>query len=96
VRDLALKPNPWISDSEQQDHTLVEMMAEDPELAGWSRDERRRLLLQMRAFQLGLMAMTANKQIPSWAEDIDLEQLLMQTGTSLVQARSNQAHRSEE
>jgi len=96
VRDLVLKPNPWIASNEQQDHTLVEMMAEDPALADWSQAERRRLLLQMRAFQMGLTLMTANQQIPSWAADIDLEQLLMQTSTSLVQARNNKTHRSEQ
>jgi len=87
ARDLMLKPNPWIAANEQQDHTLVEMMAEDPELAGWSKAECRRLLLQMRAFQMGLMLMTVNNQIPSWAADIDQEQLLMQTAGELVQAR---------
>ncbi|MFW6208985.1 MAG: TetR/AcrR family transcriptional regulator [Spirochaetota bacterium] len=96
VRDLVLKPNPWIAANEQQDHTLIEMMAEEPALAGWSQAERRRLLLQMRAFQMGVMLMTANQQIPSWAAEIDLEQLLMQTSHSLVQARNNQTHRSEE
>jgi AcrR family transcriptional regulator len=96
VRDLVLKPNPWISSSEQQDHRLVEMMGEDPDLAGWSQAERRRLLLQMRAFQLGLMLMTANKQIPSWAADIDLEELLMQSADDLVQARNISSNRSEQ
>lgn len=95
VGDLVLKPNPWMAAIDQQDHTLVEVMAEDPELAGWSQAERRRLLLQMRAFQLGLMAMTVNKQIPSWAADIDLEELLMKTAGDLVQAHNSQTNRSE-
>lgn len=96
ARDLALKPNPWIATNEQQDKRLVDMLAEDPELADWSRGERRRLLLQMRAFQMGLMLMTAHNQIPSWAEDIDLEQLLMQTADSIVRARNNQSDRREQ
>ncbi len=96
VRDLMLTPNPWIAANEQQDHTLVEMMAEDPALSDWSRAERQRLLLQMRAFQLGLIQMTANKQIPSWAANIDLEQLLVQTAGNLVRAHNNKTYRSEQ
>jgi len=95
ARDLALKPSPWISNREEQDQALVEKMDEDPELAGWSTTERQSLLLQMRAFQMGLMLMTSNGQVPSWAQDIDLVQLLMETGRDLVKARNGRRVRRE-
>lgn len=65
---------------------MIAMMGDDPELAGWSVDERRVLFLQMRAFQLGLTLLVANNQVPSWFGDSDLAQLVMQTGSDLVRA----------
>lgn len=95
MRDLVLKPNPWLKASEQQDEQLIDLMGDDPELAGRDRDERKRLLLQMKAFQLGLVLMTANQQVPDWAREIDLEELLMETGADLVLARQQRNDRRE-
>ena len=86
VRDLAMKPNPYIKDHEVQDNAMIAMMGDDPQLAGWSVDERRVLFLQMRAFQLGLTLLVANNQVPSWFSEDDLAKLVMQTGSDLVRA----------
>ncbi|AFG36984.1 TetR/AcrR family transcriptional regulator [Spirochaeta africana] len=96
MRELVLKPNPWLPASEQQDQQLIDLMGDDPELADWDRDERKRLLLQMRAFQLGLTLMTVNQQVPDWAHEIDLEELLMETGAELVLARQQSNNRREQ
>lgn len=93
VRELATKPNPWLRDYEAQDDAMIEMMGRDPELTGWSVEERRQLFLQMRAFQLGLTLLVANDQVPSWFGMADLEQLVMQTGGALV--RAGTIHRKE-
>lgn len=93
VRELATKPNPWLRDYEAQDDAMIEMMGRDPELTGWSVEERRQLFLQMRAFQLGLTLLVANNQVPSWFGMADLEQLVMQTGGALV--RAGNIHRKE-
>ena len=86
VRELAAKPNPYMQDYEQQEHAMVAMMEDDPHLAGWSIEARRRLFIQMRAFQLGLTIMVANDQIPSWFGEEDLDALVLQTGSDLVRA----------
>lgn len=86
VRELATKPNPWLRDHEAQDDAMIEMMGRDPELAGWSVQERQELFLQMRAFQLGLTLLVANDQVPSWFEESDLERLVLKTGGDLIRA----------
>lgn len=86
VRELATKPNPYMQDYAAQEEAMISMMGSDPELAGWSVEERRRLFMQMRAFQLGLTLMVANNQVPSWFGEADLERLVLQTGSDLVRA----------
>lgn len=86
VRELATKPNPYMQDHQAQDDAMIAMMGDDPDLAGWSVDERRVLFLQMRAFQLGLTLLVANSQVPSWFGENDLEKLVLQTGGDLMRA----------
>ncbi|TVR91134.1 MAG: TetR/AcrR family transcriptional regulator [Spirochaetaceae bacterium] len=86
VRELATKPNPYMQDYAAQEEAMISMMGSDPELGGWSVEERRRLFMQMRAFQLGLTLMVANNQVPSWFGEADLERLVLQTGSDLVRA----------
>ena len=87
IRERARSPERFAGANESQDRKLIELMADDPELSGWSAAERGRLLLQMRAFQLGLTLMVANDQIPAWWADGSLDELLMQTGEQLVRGR---------
>ncbi len=86
VRELVTKPNPYMREYEAQEEAMISMMGNDPELAGWSVEERRHLFLQMRAFQLGVTLMVANDQVPSWFGEAALESLVMQTGGDLVRA----------
>ncbi len=66
---------------------MIEAMAEDELLKGWSNEERRHLLLKMRVFQMGLTAMVANGQVPSWMEEEAFEELLMEVGEDLYLAQ---------
>jgi AcrR family transcriptional regulator len=83
-RELTLNPNPYLSSYEKVEAALVEAMAEDPSMRGWSLDERRRLLLKMRVFQIGLTALVANGQVPFWLDDRGVEALLMEVGSDLM------------
>ncbi len=83
-REMALEPNPYVATHEQIESAMLPVMAGDPELAGWTEDELRRLFLKMRVFQLGLSAMVANDNLPSWMDETAVEQLLLETGEEIA------------
>ncbi len=74
-RELSIQPNPYMAFYETIENTLLEAMAEDEAMSGWTHDEHRRLLLKMRVFQMGLSAMEANGQVPSWLNNQEFDQL---------------------
>lgn len=59
-RDLIMKNNPYMKHNEEQLNEVVELMKEDPGLAGFSGEELRALLIKMQTFQTGLSVMVAN------------------------------------
>ena len=85
-RELALEPNPYMATYDQVEAVMLEIMAGDPELEGLTDDQRRRLLLKMRVFQLGLSAMVANGHLPSWMDEAAVEELLLETGEDIATA----------
>jgi len=85
-REMALEPNPYVAPHEQIESAMLPVMAADPELAGWTDDELRRLFLKMRVFQLGLSAMVANGNLPSRMDEAAVEQLLLETGEEIATA----------
>jgi AcrR family transcriptional regulator len=93
-RELALEPNPHMASYDQVESTMLGVMADDPELADFTDDERRMLLLKMRIFHLGLSAMVANGHMPTWMDDSAVEQLLLETGEEIATAM--QAKRKDE
>ncbi|TVQ98062.1 MAG: TetR/AcrR family transcriptional regulator [Spirochaetaceae bacterium] len=93
IRERVLSPKRFAGADPAQDRALIAMMAGDPELSGWSEAERGRLLLQMRAFQLGLTLLVANDQIPGWWGDGSLDELLLQTGEELVRGHRREGEK---
>ena len=85
-RELVLKPNPYMTSYEETEKAMVEALKENEEMKGWNVEERRRLFLKMRIFQLGLSAMVANGHVPSWLDERESEKLLMETGDQLLLA----------
>ena len=85
-RELVLKPNPYMASYEETEKVILESLKDSEEMKGWSMEERRRLFLKMRIFQLGLSAMVANGHMPSWLTDRESEKLLMETGGQLLLA----------
>ncbi len=85
-RDLVLKPNPYMSSYENTERVMVEALKENEEMKDWTMEERRRLFLKMRIFQLGLSAMVANGHVPSWLDEKESEKLLLETGDQLLLA----------
>lgn len=85
-RELVLKPNPYMLSYEETEKAMVEALKSNEEMKDWTMEERRRLFLKMRIFQLGLSAMVANGHMPSWLNDQESEKLLMETGDQLLLA----------
>ncbi len=85
-RELVLQPNPYMASYEDTEKVMVEALKDNEEMKDWTMEERRRLLLKMRIFQLGLSAMVANGHMPSWVDDSEVEELLMETGEQLLLA----------
>ncbi len=85
-RELVLKPNPYMTSYEDTEKAMVGALKESEEMKDWATEERRRLFLKMRIFQLGLSAMVANGHVPSWLDEKESEKLLMETGDQLLLA----------
>jgi AcrR family transcriptional regulator len=93
-RELVLKPNPYMASYEEIEKTMVGALKENEEMKDWTMEERRRLFLKMRIFQLGLSAMVANGHVPSWLDEKESEKLLKETGEQLLLAE--QINRKED
>ena len=83
-RELTMQPNQYMASYETVEKTMLEAMAEDETIREWTMDERKRLFFKMRVFQMGLSAMVVNGHIPSWLNEKDVEDLLMETGKELL------------
>lgn len=83
-RELVLEPNPYMASYESVESPILKAMAEDEAMGEWTEAERRRLLLKMRIFQLGLSAMIANGHMPAWLDDKEAESMLMEIGEDLI------------
>jgi AcrR family transcriptional regulator len=84
-RDLVLNPNPYMSDYDQDmGSALLELMKKDPELAGYSDEELRTILLKGRIFQLGLSVMVANGLLPADFNEERTRQLLESAGADAI------------
>jgi AcrR family transcriptional regulator len=95
-RELVLEPNPYMASYDQVEEIMLSALAQDETLASWSAPDRRRLFLKMRIFQLGLSAMTANGHLPSWLDEQEAEQLLIEAGDELIAARVARPIKTEE
>ncbi len=85
-RELDLKPNPYMASYEETEKVMVDAIKDNEEMKDWTMEERRRLFLKMRIFQLGLSAMVANGHVPSWLDEKESEKLLLETGEQLLLA----------
>jgi AcrR family transcriptional regulator len=83
-REMVMQQNPYMASYENVQEAIVEVLAEDENLRGLTYEERRRLLLKMRIFQIGISVMAANDQLPSWLDDQAAEALLLEIGEDLL------------
>jgi AcrR family transcriptional regulator len=85
-RELSIQPNPYMASYETIENAMLDAMAEDETMRDWTLEERRRLFLKMRVFQIGLSAMVANGHVPSWLDNQEFDQLLMEVGDDVLLA----------
>lgn len=88
-RELTLHPNPYMASYETMESSLLEAMSDDKDAKLWSLEERKRLLLKLRIFQLGMSVMVANNHKPNWINDSEFDELLMEVGNDLLQAQQS-------
>lgn len=86
-RELSIQPNSYMASYETIENAMLEAMAEDEAMRGWTLKERKRLLLKLRVFQMGLSVMVANGHVPSWLDNQEFDQLLMEVGDDVLLAQ---------
>ncbi|MGF7056811.1 TetR/AcrR family transcriptional regulator [Brassicibacter mesophilus] len=87
-RELVMKGNPYMTKYEAVENAMVEALETDESMKEWTISERKRIFLKMRIFQIGLSTMVANGYLPSWLNNQDAEQLLLEVGEELLLAQS--------
>lgn len=86
-RDLSIQPNPYLASYETIENTMIAALSEDEVMRSWTLEERKRLLLKMRVFQMGLSVMVSNGHVPSWLGDQEVDELLMEVGNDILIAQ---------
>lgn len=86
-RELSIQPNPYLASYETIENAMIAALSEDEVMRGWTLEERKRLLLKMRVFQMGLSAMVSNGHVPSWLGNQEVDELLMEVGNDILIAQ---------
>jgi AcrR family transcriptional regulator len=86
-RELSIQPNPYMALYETIENSMIEALTGDEALQSWTLEERKRLLLKMRALQIGLSVMVANGHVPSWLANQEVDELLMEVGNDVLIAQ---------
>lgn len=94
-REMTLSPHSYMDSYETLEITMLETLAKDEDTKTLDFTERRRMLLKMRAFQIGLSVMMASDQLPSWLKEEDLDDFLMETGHDIQLAQHAKRKREE-
>jgi len=84
VRELVLKPNPYIAAYQAEEEALLRMLDGDPKAKELGMEGRRSLLVKVKALQIGFQTLIANGQLPAWLGEDEARQLLIATGNSLL------------
>ena len=86
-QNLSIQPNPYMASYETIENSMIEALTEDEVMRNWTLGERKRLLFKMRVFQTGLSVMVANGHVPSWLDNKEVDELLMEVGNDVLIAQ---------
>lgn len=83
-KELTLQPNPYMTSYETMENSLIETMFNDQSIKDWTLIERKRLLLKLRIFQLGMTVMVASNNVPTWLNNNEFDEMFMEVGDELL------------
>jgi AcrR family transcriptional regulator len=84
-KELLLKGNSYLKNyDDEMGAVLIDHMKKDPDLAGFSEEQLKTILLKMRIFQLGLSVMVANGMLPETAVEDKAMELLESVSEDVV------------
>lgn len=83
-RELVLRPNPYLASYRADEEAMLRMLDGDPKAKDLGMEERRSLLLKVKALQIGFQALIANGQLPAWLGEEDARKVLIETGNALL------------
>lgn len=84
VRELVLKPNPYIAAYQAEEEALLRMLDGDPKAKALNMEERRSLLVKVKALQIGFQTLIANGQLPAWLGEDEARKMFLATGNALL------------
>lgn len=94
-RDLVLQGSRHMRRYDQElGPEVIAHMKKDPELAGFSDEELKEILLKMRMFQIGLSVMIANQLLAEDFDEMKTRQLLESAGNDVIRAARMRQHDS--
>jgi len=85
-RDLIMSNNPHMKYENKDIDLVMEQMAKDPVLEGFSSEELTTILFKMQVFQTGLSVMAANGLLPNELSDENVIGLLESTAEDVISA----------
>lgn len=83
-RALVLNPNPYIQSYESTELAMLEGLKDDPVVSKLSIEERKVLILKVKALQIGFQTMIANNQYPSFITKQALQEMFIEMGHELA------------
>ena len=96
LRELVLQPNPYMASYASIESAMIELLAQDESLRGWTLEQRQRLLFKVRVFQVGLSVMVANGHIPCWLDESSTDEVLMEAGDDFVLASATRMEANQQ
>lgn len=86
-RELVLKPNPYMTNYETVEKSMLKALENDDQLSGLTLEKRKRVFFKMRIFQTGLTALVSNGHIPKWISENELDEILFEAGEDFLVAQ---------
>jgi AcrR family transcriptional regulator len=88
-RELVLKPNPYLASYEKQEEAMIRGLDLDEQGSKLSFEQRKQLILKVKALQIGFQTMIANDQLPSWISKKATQDLFISLGHQLMELEIN-------
>lgn len=88
-RELVLKPNPYLASYEKTEEAMLKGLDQDELASKLSLEQRKKLILKVKALQIGFQTMIANDQLPSWISKKEAQDLFICLGNQFIKLEIN-------